>query len=82
MSKEGILLEVSNEWLHTMGYTKVEVIGRPFKDFLCDKDSKTCRSNFILAKSDGKTLPIIRKVTEVEMDGKKYYMENFTLDER
>lgn len=34
IDKEGKLVEVSNAWLHTLGYQRNEVIGKPLTDFM------------------------------------------------
>ncbi|WP_406657936.1 PAS domain-containing protein [Methanolobus sp. ZRKC2] len=41
MTRKGIILVVSSEWLHTMGYTAEEVIGKPFENFLRDENKDT-----------------------------------------
>lgn len=70
---EGVLKDVNIRWLKETGYTREEVIGRPFDDFLSDKSINFLKkekpvlkketSNFAaeleLIKKDGKILTVL-----------------------
>ncbi len=46
LDEEGRLMEVSPRWLETLGYTRGEVIGRLFFDFIAPEDRETAREIF------------------------------------
>ena len=50
---DGHLLEVNQQWLDTLGYTREEVIGKWFGDFLSPDHQKGFRIRFPLFKAQG-----------------------------
>ena len=50
---DGRFIEVNQKWLDTLGYTKEEVIGRWFGDFLCPEYVEGFRKRFPIFKSQG-----------------------------
>lgn len=71
LDSEGFFLEVNQQWLDTMGYSRNEVIGKWFGDFLCPeyleafgkrfsefKNQGQIHSEFEMIKKDGKRLII------------------------
>jgi PAS domain S-box-containing protein len=50
---EGRLLDVNQKWLDTLGYTKEEVIGKWFGDFLCPEHVEGFRQRFPIFKAQG-----------------------------
>lgn len=65
LDKEGKLLEVNQAWLETLGYTKDEVIGHCFVDFLADNVKDKFFTQYMLFKEKGEVcgveLEMIRK---------------------
>jgi PAS domain S-box-containing protein len=50
LDEKGFFLDVNKQWLETLGYTKEEVVGRWFGDFLDDGFSEVFDRNFPLFK--------------------------------
>ena len=50
----GHFIEVNQIWEDTFGYTRVEVVGKWFGDFLAPKDQEEFRKRFVLFKAQGK----------------------------
>ncbi|MDP3304919.1 MAG: PAS domain S-box protein [Erysipelotrichaceae bacterium] len=50
---DGYFIEVNQQWLSTLGYSKEEVIGKWFGDFLCPEYVEGFRKRFPLFKSQG-----------------------------
>jgi diguanylate cyclase (GGDEF)-like protein/PAS domain S-box-containing protein/putative nucleotidyltransferase with HDIG domain len=50
---EGRVIEVNQKWLDTLGYSKEEVIGKWFGDFLCPEYVDGFRQRFQIFKSQG-----------------------------
>jgi len=53
LDAEGCFVEVNNAWLATLGYTRDEVIGRWFGNFLAPRFLQAFRHNFPCFKRDG-----------------------------
>ncbi len=64
LDKNGCFLAVNPKWLSCLGYTKKEVIGRPFQDFLSSGDREKFPGKFEHFKKAG-------KVEQVEFQLKK-----------
>jgi PAS domain S-box-containing protein len=62
LNASGNFLDVNREWLNVLGYSKEEVIGRFFGDFVDNESLETFTQNFPRFKADGKT-----RATEFEM---------------
>ncbi|MBV1756480.1 MAG: PAS domain S-box protein [Dethiosulfatibacter sp.] len=50
---EGRFIEVNQKWLETLGYSKEEVVGKWFGDFLCPEHVEGFRQRFPIFKSQG-----------------------------
>ena len=50
---DGHFIEVNQQWLDTLGYTREEVIGKWFGDFLCPEYVEGFRKRFPLFKAQG-----------------------------
>ena len=76
LDASGIFLYVNQPWLDLLGYTRKEVIGHWFEDFLALEEKDKFRKNFARFKALGKTkveFNLIRKdgsLIAVEFDGK------------
>ncbi|MGI2336590.1 MAG: PAS domain S-box protein [Dehalogenimonas sp.] len=55
LGADGCFLEVNPTWLHVMGYTREEVIGKWFGDFLIPSQVELFKERFPLFKKKGKT---------------------------
>ena len=53
LDAEGRFLEVNQQWLDTLGYTRDEVIGRRFEEFLYPEDRETFFHRFPQFKAQG-----------------------------
>jgi PAS domain S-box-containing protein len=53
LDADGRFVEVNNAWLATLGYTRDEVVGRWFGDFLAPRYLEAFRHNFPCFKRDG-----------------------------
>ena len=53
LDEEGRLMEVSPRWLETLGYTRGEVIGRVFFDFIAPEDRESMQEVFRRYKETG-----------------------------
>jgi len=62
LNASGNFLDVNREWLNVLGYSKVEVIGRFFGDFVDHESLDTFTQNFPHFKAGGKT-----RATEFQM---------------
>jgi PAS domain S-box-containing protein len=62
LDASGNFLDVNREWLNVLGYSKEEVIGRCFSDFIASESLDTFVQNFPRFKAGGKT-----RATEFEM---------------
>jgi PAS domain S-box-containing protein len=51
---DGFFLDVNQQWLETLGYTRDEVIGKWFGDFLPRKEQDSFREQFSKFKNDGR----------------------------
>lgn len=76
LDEAGRLIEVNPKWLSMMGYTKEEVIGRPFREFLPERYRPIQSERFQRFKTAGEVrsvdFKLIRKdgaVLDVEIDG-------------
>lgn len=54
LNEDGCFLEVNEAWLSTLGYTKNEVLGKWFGDFLSPEHVETFRKRFPEFKKEGK----------------------------
>jgi PAS domain S-box-containing protein len=55
LDKDGCILDVNPEWCKKTGYTKKQVIGKPFKDFLIPEDRKSFDNAFQLLINTGQS---------------------------
>ncbi|MCP4608675.1 MAG: PAS domain S-box protein [Planctomycetes bacterium] len=62
LNASGNFLDVNREWVNVLGYSKEEVIGRCFADFVAPESLDTFTKNFPRFKAGGKT-----RATEFEM---------------
>jgi diguanylate cyclase (GGDEF)-like protein/PAS domain S-box-containing protein len=53
LDSEGRFIEVNQKWLETLGYTREEVIGKWFGDFLCPEDVEGFQERFSKFKAQG-----------------------------
>ncbi|MFA6808463.1 MAG: PAS domain S-box protein, partial [Eubacteriales bacterium] len=53
LDSEGCFIEVNQKWLDTLGYSKEEVIGKWFGDFLCPEYVEGFRQRFPIFKARG-----------------------------
>lgn len=53
LDQEGRFIEVNQKWLDTLGYTREEVIGKWFGDFLCPECVEGFRQRFPVFKAQG-----------------------------
>lgn len=53
LDNEGRFIEVNQKWLDTLGYTREEVIGKWFGDFLCPEFVEAFRERFPVFKAQG-----------------------------
>ena len=53
LDQDGRFIEVNQKWLDTLGYTREEVIGKWFGDFLCPEFVEGFRQRFPLFKARG-----------------------------
>ena len=86
LDDNGILQEVNKTWLTFFGYSKEEVIGKPFKDFLTLESQEKLKKNFSTLKTNGEIHDTEYKVRKkngtysfISIDGKCSYddEENF-----
>jgi len=68
---EGRFLDVNQKWLNTLGYSKEEVIGRWFGDFLCPEYVDGFRKRFPIFKAQGY---IHSEFEMLSKDGQRYFM--------
>ena len=71
LDQDGRFIEVNQKWLDTLGYTREEVIGKWFGDFLCPEFVEGFRQRFPLFKARGQIH------SEYEMlckDGQRLFM--------
>lgn len=68
---DGYFIEVNQQWLSTLGYSKEEVIGKWFGDFLCPEYVEGFRKRFPLFKSQGYIHSEFEMMTK---DGNRLYM--------
>jgi PAS domain S-box-containing protein len=54
LNKEGRLVDVNPAWLDTFGYTREEVIGRKFSEFLTESSQALVSDRFPVLKNQGK----------------------------
>ncbi len=54
LDEDGRLIDVNQAWLNILGYTREEVIGRWFGDFLAPEFIDAFQENFFVLKSEGK----------------------------
>jgi PAS domain S-box-containing protein len=80
LDSRGCFIEVNPAWLELLGYSKDEVQGRSFADFLVPDDKKLFKERFLRFKSAGKTrgsqFEMLKKDGSrviVEIDGKIGY---------
>ncbi|QLC49463.1 PAS domain S-box protein [Methanolobus zinderi] len=86
------IVYVNDAGCSILGDSEKNILGKKCSDLICCSPGEKCpaasensgilTSSCILAKSDGRNVPVIRTVTEAEIDGKKQYIENLILDER
>lgn len=68
---DGYFIEVNQQWLSTLGYSKEEVIGKWFGDFLCPEYVEGFRKRFPLFKSQGYIHSEFEMLTK---DGNRLFM--------
>ena len=83
LDEDGCLIEVNPAWLEMLGYSREEVIGRWFGDFLVSKQVDLFKGRFQRFKEAGETSGVQFRMTrknreeiDVEIDGKAGYDEN------
>lgn len=83
MNSEGIIIDVNPYWLSTLGYTRDEVIGKPFKNLLSPEDKKVFDVNFLSFISKGSLTDVVYKIfhkkghlLDVSYQGKVGYFPN------
>jgi len=67
LDKTGHFIEVNQAWLDMLGYTREEVIGRPFGDFLHPEWQEHCKENFSRFLAIGEILGV--ELDMVRKDG-------------
>lgn len=68
---DGYFIEVNQQWLDTLGYSKEEVIGKWFGNFLCPEYVEGFRKRFPIFKSQGYIHSEFEMVTK---DGNRLFM--------
>jgi diguanylate cyclase (GGDEF)-like protein/PAS domain S-box-containing protein len=68
---EGHFIEVNQKWIDTLGYSKEEVIGKWFGDFLCPEYVEGFRQRFPIFKAQGH---IHSEFEMLSKDGKRLYI--------
>ncbi|MFA5403464.1 MAG: PAS domain S-box protein [Ignavibacteria bacterium] len=70
LDKDGYIIEVNNTWIETLGYSKEEVIGKWFGDFLAPEYANSFKETFQIFKSKGK---IHSEYEMIKKDGSHIY---------
>jgi two-component system, cell cycle sensor histidine kinase and response regulator CckA len=85
LDEEGYLLQANTAWLRLLGYTRDEVIGKNFADFLSPRSRERFRDTFSAFKSAGEVYGVEhemvckdKSVIEVSVDGR---ISRLTADE-
>ncbi len=65
---DGNIIEVNETWLEMMGYTRDEVIGRNFGDFLHPEYKEHFQENFPVFKSVGEIIGVVFQVCKKDGD--------------
>lgn len=73
LNEKGCFIEVSNQWLKTLGYKKKEVVGLCFSDVLTAEGNKIFKKCFPKFKKTGKTCCI--EFDLIHKDGSLVYIE-------
>jgi PAS domain S-box-containing protein len=58
LNEDGYFIEINDEWLKTLGYTREEVIGKPFSDFIHPDWADHFKDNFPRFKNKGEILDV------------------------
>lgn len=75
LNEKGEILDVNDEWLKTLGYSRAEVIGRSFTDFLADEYRPSFAKKFELFKQKGTVRKVVFKMRR--KDGSDMAVEYF-----
>jgi PAS domain S-box-containing protein len=80
LNADGYIIDVNQEWLNIMGYSRKEVLGRRFSNFLTSEYAENFLKNFSLFKKSGEIhgleLEMVKKdglIIIVSFDGKIGY---------
>ncbi|MHC1753919.1 MAG: PAS domain S-box protein [Methanosarcina sp.] len=83
LDENGYFIDVNNTWLETLGYSREEVVGKSFRDFLTPECSEKFRNNLCNFKLHGKIqgaeCEAVRKdgkIINIVVDGRIAYDEN------
>ncbi len=69
LDENGYLIDVNNTWLETLGYSREEVAGKCFRDFLTPEYAEKFESNLFRFKLKGKIQGV--EYEAIRKDGKK-----------
>jgi len=72
LDENGCFINVNNEWLDALGYTKEEVIGKSFGDFIHPEWAEHFKENFSRFKSMGEILGV--EFNMMKKDGSLVYV--------
>ncbi len=72
LDEDGNLIEVNQTWLHTLGYTKDDVIGKNFSDFLVPEWKANFIKKFLWSKAVGEVLGVEFEIAR--KDGTKIFV--------
>ena len=86
-AKDHVLVDVNPAASEMIGLPKEEIIGRLCHGFVCPAEKQKCpitdlgqeldKSERELVKVDGETLPILKTVSPIVLDGRKHLIETF-----
>ncbi|MEN6373405.1 MAG: PAS domain S-box protein [Smithella sp.] len=78
---------INNSAVQAIGLPPEDILGRICHQFICPAEDKSCpicdlgqsvdRSEKLLIRHDGSTIPILKTVTIIDIDAKEYLLESF-----
>ncbi|MBN1840944.1 MAG: response regulator [Deltaproteobacteria bacterium] len=86
-AKDHVMVDVNPAASEMIGLPKEEIIGRVCHGFVCPAEKQKCpitdlgqeidKSEQVLLQVNGKTLPILKTVSSIVLDGRKHLIETF-----
>ena len=84
---DGIIIDANDSAAKMAGLSRNQLIGTPCNTHICPNDIKHCpifndvelpnNSEHIICTTDGRSIPVYKKVKKISIDGQSHFLESF-----